>query len=511
MAQSPGHVKDESDLGEFGYKQELNRSLSFWTTWALGFAFVSPIVGLYTVVALGATTAGPAWVWALPIVIVGQLLVAFVYASLATRWPIAGGIYQWSRRLIGPKFGWWAGWIYMFALIFTLAGVSYAGGTFLSSAFGVEAPSKAQGLLFAVIVLVALTAVNSIGLWVVKYTVLVGISAELIASVVIGLSLLIFFRHQPVAVLWDTSNVPPGATFGTAFVAALAFCGWAILGFDACGSVAEETRNPKREVPRAILLSLIPVALVEMLGAAALMLSLPDLRAVVNGTIADPVAFAVSNAFGNWITKPFLGVVVIGFVACGISIQATAVRVIYSFARDEQIPFSRTWRKVWERNHLPINAVVLVTAMSLLTFFYANALAVLVTFATGAYFLAFLAPVAASLVQRVRGQWQPSGSWALGRWGLPVNLIATAWLIFELINIAWPRKIPGAAWWHTWSVLLGLFVFIAVGLVYFLVFRPDRRIKDEPMPVALSAEVTQTDHSTSLMPASSFEENSAGQ
>ena len=60
--------EDDGLLTEFGYRQELPRVLRFWTNWALGFAFISPIVGLYTVVALGAQTAGPAWVWVLPIV-----------------------------------------------------------------------------------------------------------------------------------------------------------------------------------------------------------------------------------------------------------------------------------------------------------------------------------------------------------------------------------------------------------------------------------------------------------
>ena len=64
-----GGIADERQLEEFGYKQELPRVLRLWTNWAIGFAFISPIVGLYTVVALGAATVGPAWVWSVPIVI----------------------------------------------------------------------------------------------------------------------------------------------------------------------------------------------------------------------------------------------------------------------------------------------------------------------------------------------------------------------------------------------------------------------------------------------------------
>lgn len=480
---------DEEDLGEFGYAQGLKRDLNFWTTWAIGFAFVSPIVGLYTVVALGAATAGPAWVWALPIVIVGQLLVATVYADLARRWPLAGGIYQWSRRLIGPRYGWWAGWVYMWALVFTLAGVSYAGGTFLAGALGNEAPTKMEGIGYAIAILLVLTVVNAAGQWVLKYTVMVGIAAELVASIAIGISLLFFFRVQPVSVLVDTSMTPEGTGFGAAFIATLAFCGWAILGFDACGSVAEETKNPRREVPKAILYSLIPVGVVEIIGACALILASPDLQGVVNGTIADPVAYAVSSAFGDWITTPFLFVVVIGFVACGISIQATAVRVIFSFSRDDQLPGSASWRRLLPVNQLPVNAVLLVTVLVVLTFFYANALSVLVTFASGAYFIAFMAPVGAALYRRLQGRYVPMTSFARSPWGMAVNVVAVAWLAFETVNIAWPRDT--GEFQTTWAVLIGLAGFVLLGAIYFFTSRPARRIvplESRPVPARIDDE-----------------------
>jgi amino acid transporter len=474
---STRELTDEEDLGEFGYTQGLKRDLNFWTTWALGFAFVSPVVGLYTVVALGSATAGPAWIWALPIVILGQLLVALIYADLARRWPLAGGIYQWSRRLMGPRYGWWAGWIYLWALVFTLAGVSYAGGFFLSGALGDDAPGKFASIGYAAVVLAILTVVNAAGQWVLKYTVLIGIAAELVASVAVGLTLLLFFREQPVSVLVDTSMTPEGTSFGTAFVATVAFCGWAILGFDACGSVAEETRNPRREVPRAIILSLIPVGIVEVLGACALILASPDLDAVVNGSIADPVAYAVSSALGESVVPAFLIVVVVGFIACGISIQATAVRVIYSFSRDDQLPGSNWWRRLLPLNRLPVNAVLLVTVLVVLTFFYANALSVLVTFAAGAYFLAFTAPVAAVLIRRLQGRYVPMTKFARSKWGLALNVVAIAWLVLETINIAWPRDAGDTL--TTWAVLIGLLGFVLLGAAYFFASRPDRRIADQ--------------------------------
>src|SRR5690606_37483050 len=123
----------------------------------------------------------------------------------------------------------------------------------------------------------------------------------------------------------------------------------------------------------------------------------------------------------------------------------------------------------------PGYAVLLVAALASLAFVYANVLSVLVAFATGAYYVGFLFPVAALLVVHLRGRWAPStGPLSAGRWTLPLSIVATAWLCFELVNIAWPRydELP---WWQNWAFVVGIVAFGVVGLVYFLATRPDRR------------------------------------
>ena len=471
----PPPTQDESDLSEFGYRQELPRMLRFWTNWAIGFAFISPIVGLYTVVALGAQTAGPAWVWVLPVVVVGQLLVALVYARLARVWPLAGGIYQWSRRLIGPKYGWWAGWIYIWALILTLSTVAYGGGFFLGQLLGWGNDSTWGQLVLGLAVMLCFTLVNAAGLHLLRWTVNIGIACELIASIGIAIALITLFRKQPVSVLVDTGATPDGGPFLPAFIAALAIGGWVVLGFDACGSVAEETREPKRQVPRAILVSLITVGLVDILAAVALMLATPDIGALISGQDADPVSGAVVAGLGEWAATPFLVVVVIAFIACGIAVQGSAVRVVYSFARDGMLPLSRVWRSVSRRTRTPTSAVVLVGVLAALAFVYANVLPVLVAFATGAYYVGFLTPVVALLYRHVKDRGNGSSPRIpLGRVGLAVTVCASVWLVFELVNIAWPRDL-GLPWWQTYAFPLGLAFFGAVGLVYFLAARPDRR------------------------------------
>lgn len=450
--------------------------LHLWTNWAVGFAFISPIVGLYTIVALGATTAGSPWVWSLPIVVGGQLLVAVVYARLSSRWPVAGGIYQWSRRLLGPAFGWWAGWTYMWALVVVLATTAYAGGGFLAELVGVDSTSTATHLLFALAVMLVFTGINAVSLGLLRYTVNIGIACELIASVGIGLALVFFFRHQSPAVLVRVPHLAHPGPYLPAFLGAIAYTGWAILGFDACGGLSEETRDASRQVPRATLLSIGTVGTVMAISALGLTLATRDPAAVIAGRVADPVSSAVVGAFGSWAERPFLAVVVIGFVACGIAEQATLVRLLFSFSRDGMLPFSRLWRKVSPRTQTPTFSVLLSGVLASAAFLYAKVLAVLVDFATGAYYIGFLFPiVAVVLVWLGRRSGLPP---ALGRVTRVVSLAALCWLVFELVNIAWPRE-HQLPWYEDWAVLVGTGVLGFVGLVYFLVRRPYRAMAEQ--------------------------------
>jgi amino acid transporter len=477
------HQSDEAVLESFGYKQELRRSLSFWTNFAVGFAFISPVVGLYAIIALATFAAGPAWVWALFIVLAGQLLVASVFAELASQFPIAGGIYQWSRRLTTPTYSWFAGWIYVWTIMLTVTAVAYFGSVWLAAVFDAT-PSANQQVLWALGLLVVTTFVNAIGLNPLKYVVNVGIVAECIASVLIGVLLLLFFRNHPISYLWEGLGAQASFNSGSyfaAFLAAIAISGWAFVGFDSCGSVSEETKDPMRRVPRAILFSLSSVGAVIILNAIAIGLSYEDTQAVMSGEVLDPVTPAVVDAFGSWSEKPFELVVLAAFVACGIAVQATATRVLFSLSRDRMLPGSSMLARVG-KNKVPLGALAaasVVSAAGLLFGLNARAVNTLITFGSGGYYIVFWLVCVAALYARLTGRWVPAGRFSLGRFALPVNIAAVVWLTFEAINIAWPRTVlavPGAKFYQVWAIVLIFGVLSVIGLIYVLVSRPQDRI-----------------------------------
>ena len=104
--QPPTDTSDTADLAAFGYKQELHRRLGSYASFAAGFSFVSILTTVFELFGLGFSFGGAAFFWTWPLVFGGQLLVAFVFAELASRYPISGCIYQWSRRLSNATVGW---------------------------------------------------------------------------------------------------------------------------------------------------------------------------------------------------------------------------------------------------------------------------------------------------------------------------------------------------------------------------------------------------------------------
>ncbi|MEU9715759.1 APC family permease [Streptomyces sp. NPDC047976] len=474
---------DAARLSALGYEQELSRSLGVLGNVAMGFAVVSPVVALYAVSMVGTMIAGPAWVWALPIVLLGQCLVVNVYSELASQWPLAGGPYQWGRRLLGPSFGWMSGWVWQFAVMFGNTTVAYLASPWVFALIGVV-PSPGALVAVAAGILVACLLVNAYGIRILSWFVSLGIAAEAVASVLVGFTLLLFFREHGFSMFTDTLGAEElsGGSTAMAFLAVLAVAGWGFIGFDACVSTAEETKDAGRQVPRAMWWSLLSVGLVVILNAMAVALAHPDPKAVVAGEDLDPVTTAVVTAFGSWSDKPFVAVVLIGFLACAMASQGGAARGVYSLARDGVFPLSRQVRRV-NRRQAPIGGLVTATLVSctgLLLGLDATAIGSLIAFGTAATFLPFFLVSLAALIARLRGTWVPSGHIRLGRKGTFLNVLAVLWTAFEVANVCWPRAImapPGAPWYQIWAGLLGTGAVITAGLLYLAVKKPQATLR----------------------------------
>jgi amino acid transporter len=472
---------DAARLLELGYEQELDRTLAVRDTLTLAFAGISPVVGLYAVVLVGTAVAGPAWVWVLPVAMAGQCLLLVVYAELASEFPIAGGAYQWSRRLLGRRYGWLAGWVAVCAYAAANTTVAYLGAPWALTVLGIEPTANAVVVTGAIFVVVC-AAAGAFGVGLLGRIVTAGIAAEVVASVGIGVSLLLVFRTQDPSTLLHTlgAETLSGGSVPAALLAALAVGGWVFIGFDVGVGAAEETRDAARGVPKAIWLALLGVGGLVILNAVAVGLAHPAPASVVAGEDLDPVATAVVSSFGSWSDRPFAAVVLLAFLACGMAAQALTARTVFSLARDRALPGSRALRMVDGRG-TPLGAIVATAVagcLGLLLGLNSGAVGSLIAFGTAAIYVSFLMTAVAAAIARLRGTWRPSGPVRLGRLGLVANVAAVAWLAFETVNIAWPRTSlapPGAPFYQVWAAPIVLGLIGAVGATYLLAARPHER------------------------------------
>ncbi len=453
--------------------EELKREFTVWSIFALAFAFISPIVALYAIFAFSVTSAGPPAWWGFLIVLAGQLLVALCFAELSSRWPFEGSLYQWARRLFAETFGWFTGWAYMWTLMITMAAVSYGAAGFVPVVLDIDPFEPRTQLLVAFCFLVFVSVLNAAGRTPLKFFMGASIAAEVIGSLGIGTVLLFFHNEQPLSVLVHSQGAGQGSGgyLWAGLFAAVGFIGWAYVGFEAAGAVAEEVHDPHRAVPKAIVLSLVLVAAVVTYSSLALILAIPDYGRVLSGEVADPVADTISAQLGSGITRPLFVLFIIGFTASLLAIQTSASRVIWSFARADVLPASRLLRRLTPGSRLPRTTIVVtgvIAALFSLSTQSENVYLTLVSMTTGGFDISFALPVIAFAVTRIRGRWVP-GAFSLGRWGTVVAVGASIWAVFEYINIGWPRGVD-VPWYQNWGVygmsvivgVLGILVYLSV-------------------------------------------------
>jgi urea carboxylase system permease len=446
--------QDEALLHKFGYKQELRRSLGFLSNFAVAFSYISVSTGTFSLFALGFLAGGPAFFWTWPIVAIGQFLVALNFAELASHFPIAGSIYQWSKRLAGSTLGWFTGWFYFFAGVLTITAVAFTIPIPLEAIFNI--PSTILGInnsvFIALVSIVIGTLINVAGVRLVSFINNIGVAAEIIGMFVFALVLLLFFHHQDLGFLFkgpspdiQTSDQPWTPGLGTgyfgAFAAALFMSLFVIYGFDTAGTLGEETKNPQKQAPRGVLWSIGLSFFAGLLFLGGTILSIKNPAEIANiaggANYTQALPTIIQEALGTTWGDIYLFVVLVAVCVCTLAIQSATIRLMFSMGRDGRLPFGKVWGTVHPTLKTPIWAGIAVAVLSALPFLYSSAITVIVTCATGLIYLSYFLNNIASLGARLKGWPRDNAPFKLGRWGMLVNILALVYGGLMLINFLW--------------------------------------------------------------------------
>jgi amino acid transporter len=452
-------------IASFGYKPQFKRVLGLFADFSLGYSYMSPLAGFYALFAYALTVAGPAYFWTLPVILFGQVLVALVFAEASSQYPIAGGVYQWAKHLVGPRWGFLTAFMYLLALLATNAGLAYGGGPYLAALFGYDVSPVSNGIgAMAMIVIAGL--INFGGTKVLAKGVEAGVWAGLVGLGFAGIYLLLFGHVQPVSVLFENFGAGGDNYVGALFAASLIGI-WIIFGFEACGDLGEEVQEASRKIPRAMMLTMLVGGISTLVIALGMTLAIPDMQGAVSGSVANPADAVLRANFGDTGAKLGIIILLIIIISAAAAIMASTSRLLFSLGRDRLIFGHDALARIDERRGLPNAAIMTATVIPcliiLIGMFSSNAITQVISFATAGIYTSFHMVVGGALYARIKG-WKPAGSFKLGGWGMLVNVLALAFGVVMIINLVWPRS-PDSPWYLNAINLLSVLFILVLGLL----------------------------------------------
>jgi putrescine importer len=411
----------------------LKRTLGLPAVLLFGLAYMAPLIvyGTYGVLAKASDdTASLAYLLALFAI----TFTALSYGRLARRYPVAGSAYTYTRRNFNAHIGFMIGWATLLDYFFIPMVIWLIGAAYLNAAFPLV-----PVWIWIVSFIVVTSAVNIVGI---ELAARFNIALMAVQLIVVALFVILCLHYAlaaagpgglALATPLFKPHVPFAATMSGAAIAAYSY-----LGFDAVSTLTEETVDPQRVMPRAILL-------IALIGGAIFVVASYSMQLAHPGTVfhdTDSAAFEVAKTIGGdvFVTVFLTGLILAQF-ASGISAQASVGRLLYAMGRDRILP-QRIFGYIHPRLQTPALNIALAGAVGLI--------ALLLDVATSTSFInfgAFLAFTAVNLcVVRLYLAGRRGGE-RIGPWsGLVFPLtgaVADLWLLISLDRAA---LLLGAIW-----------------------------------------------------------------
>lgn len=483
---------DSRDLAEFGYKQELTRTLGSFSTFATGFAFISILTGMFLLFAFAYTVGGPASIWSWIIAAAGQFLFALAFAELATRYPLAGSVYNWTKNVGSTTVSWMAGVSMILALIVSTAAVGLAFQAILpnlSSVFWIygdgsgELDASINGVILGSVSIILATGISLCGTRIRGLVNNIGVTVELVGVAAL-IILLAFNVQRGPGVVFETNGTE--LQYDNGFIGALLACllvGLTVMwGFDTAGSVGEETVDPRRACPTGILRALLCSG---VFGALLFLLAFMSIKDLNDPQIASGggLSYVIKSAVGDPIGNILLICAAIAVFVAVLANQTGAVNMIFAMSRDNALPGSARLSAVSPRSHTPVVAPILEAVLAicvLLALMFQPQILLVATSVTATLALFGYCLVTGSFAMaRIRGRWATpaKGYFTLGRAGLPISILACVWGAIMIVNLAWPRQlfynpVEPFHWYLQWGgVLFPGIALLLCFLVYWFVQR----------------------------------------
>ena len=485
--------EDLKVLHGMGYAQELSRSMSKFSNFAISFSIICILSGginsfAQAISSVGGAGAGIGW-------IVGCVLsgmFALAMAQIASSFPTAGGLYHWASILGGRFWGWLTAWLNLLGLITVLGAINIGTAYFFAGTFGGMfgfTGTDMQVVVFVAAITILQALFNHLGIKVT--TMLTDISGYIIfaTTAVLVVACLYYAPAIDISRLWTFTNFsgeaggnvfPQSDNMGYLFLLCLLLPVYTITGYDASAHTSEETKSAATSVPRGIVNAVVWSSLIGWVMICAITLAIPDL-AVAAGQ-GWGMFFATLNAImpAGLTTVLYLGIL-IAQLLCGLATVTSASRMLFAFSRDDGMPLgSKALSSVSPKYRTPVTAIWTSTVLAILYVILAmsikldgTSIYVIVVNSTLVFlFLSFTVPLVAGAMAWGGPKWPTPGPWAMsgGTYKLVTLLSVVGMAVILFIAVAPPND--RVLW-----VVLG---FLALALVVWVAFE-GRRFKGPPV------------------------------
>jgi amino acid transporter len=374
-----GVRSDEELLAELGYKQELNRSWSGFSNFAISFSIISILAGCFTTFSSGWNGGGPAAIaWGWPILAALVLCIGLCLAELVSAYPTSGGIYWWASKLGGPKAGYYTGWLNLIGLLAIVASVAYGCATFLDLTLGFYTTSWHSGslntiFLFFVIILVIATVVNIFSTNLLARINNTSVWWHVFGAAAIILILIFLPHHHASASMVFTSTVNNtgffgGKTHGAGFIFVVLPIGglltqYTITGYDASAHLSEETKSAANAAAKGMWRSIFYSAIGGWLLLLSFLFAVQDEGKVTaaGGGVATIFAQALTSKWGGTV----LLISTVGQFFCTMACMTSCSRMLFAFSRDGAVPGHRHWSRLSARR-VPVGGVILTAIIGII-------------------------------------------------------------------------------------------------------------------------------------------------
>ncbi|KKZ65122.1 hypothetical protein EMCG_09028 [[Emmonsia] crescens] len=455
-ANATADANADAALAKMGYKGELPRHLGMMSVLGLSFAIMAAPFGLSTTLYINlidGLSVTILWGWVLVTLI--SIAIAASLAEICSVYPTAGGVYYWSAMLStkewAPLMSFIDGWLTLVGNWTVTLSINFSGGQLILSAISLWkedfVANQWQTILMFWAVMLVCALVNVFGAKYLDIINKVCIYWTAASVVIIMATLLSLAEHKNSASFvfthFDAST--SGWPSGWAFFVGLLQAAYTLTGYGMVASMCEETQNPHREVPKAIVLSVVAAGVTGLAYILPLLFVLPSvelLRAVTNG---QPIGLLFKTVTGSAAGGFGLLFLILGIqLFAGIGALTAASRCTYAFARDGAIPGSSLWCRVSKRFGVPLWGLILSTLVDcLLGLIYFGSSAAFNSFtgvATICLSASYGVPI---LVSVVRGRQKVKNApFSLGKFGYTINIIAVSWITLAIALFCMPVSLP---------------------------------------------------------------------